>query len=355
MAVEFSYQLRDQKPDIWIFWVHVSTRSRFKQSFAEIARKVQLPKIEHPESDALQEVTDWLCDTRNGEWLLILDNCDELDVLTADQVDASGTSLEKQEGKPLIEYIPQTPNGSILVTSRDREVALALTNDDDECLVDVESMNAEEASSLLRSRLPKDKSNEHDVKALVDDLDYIPLAIKQAAAYINNQKRAGMTISKYLQLFRRNEKSQEHLLRSNLRDMTRDKDLQDSIILTWQISFEQIKNRSQAAADLLVLMSFLDRQSIPKFLLCPDEDDELEFLDKVSTLLNFSLITKTSDECFTMHRLVQITTQKWTDSAKHQEWREQALHVVSQAFPNEEFQNWSTCDMLYPHAQLLIS
>ena len=186
--------------------MHVSSRSRFKQSFAEIARKVQLPKIEHPESDTLQEVTDWLCDESNGEWLLILDNCDDIDVLLNDQVDASGTSTaDNKDGKPLIEYIPQTRNGSILITSRNREVALALTNQEDECLINVDSMDPTEAIKLLKSKIPKDKSPEKDALALVDELGCLPLAIKQAAAYIVNGP-SSMTISKYLQYFRKNEK-----------------------------------------------------------------------------------------------------------------------------------------------------
>jgi hypothetical protein len=353
IAVEYSYILQDQKPNISIFWVHVSSRSRFKQSFAEIARKVQLPKIEHPESDALQEVTDWLCDESNGEWLLILDNRDDIDVLLNDQVDASGTSTaDNKDGKPLIEYIPQTRNGSILITSRNREVALALTNQEDECLINVDSMDSTEAIKLLRSKIPNDKSPEKDALALVDELGCLPLAIKQAAAYIVNGP-SSMTISKYLQYFRKNEKQQEALLLKDFHDLTRDHDLKNSIILTWQLSFDQISNRNPAAADLLALLSFLDRQSIPRFLICP-EDEEMEFDENIAPLINFSLITETADECYTMHRLVQITTQKWIQKGKRKEqWQEEALQVVSGAFPNGDFENWTQCEILYPHAQLL--
>lgn len=299
-------------------------------------------------------MTDWLCDESNGKWLLILDNCDDIEVLINDQVDASGTStVNNKDGKPLIEYIPQNGNGQLLITSRNREVALALTDQDEGCLVNVDAMNTEEAVTLLRSKIPKDKSPDKDALALVDDLGCLPLAIKQAAAYIINGP-SSMTISKYLQYFRKNEKQQEALLLKDFHDLTRDHDLKNSIILTWQLSFDQIRKRNPAAADLLALLSFLDRQSIPRFLICP-EDEEMEFDENIAPLINFSLIAETADECYTMHRLVQITTQKWIQRGTWKDrWQEEALQAVSKAFPNGDFEHWTQCEILYPHAQLLI-
>lgn len=281
---------------------------------------------------------------------MILNNCDNIDVLINDQVDASGTStVDKKDGKPLIEYIPQTKNRRILIDSRDREISLALTDHKEEFLVNVDSMDSAEAITLLKSKITKDKSPEKDALALVDELGSLPLAIKQAAAYIINIP-SSMTISKYLQYFRKNEKQQEALLLKDFHNLTRDHDLKNSIILTWQLSFDQISKRNPAAADLLALLSFLDPQSIPRFLICP-EDEEIEF---DAPLINFSLLTETADECYTMHRLVQITTQKWIQRGKRKEqWQEEALQVVSNAFPNGNYENWTQCEILYPHTQLL--
>ena len=46
-----------------------------------------------------------------------------------------------------------------------------------------------------------------------------------------------------------------------------DSQASNSIITTWQISFEYIRNKRPSAARLLSLMSFFDRQGIPEFLL----------------------------------------------------------------------------------------
>lgn len=39
------------------------------------------------------------------------------------------------------------------------------------------------------------------------------------------------------------------------------------VLITWQILFESIRESRRSAADLLSLMSFFDRQGIPKTLL----------------------------------------------------------------------------------------
>lgn len=44
--------------------------------------------------------------------------------------------------------------------------------------------------------------------------------------------------------------------------------------MTWQISFEYIQQKRPSAADLLLLMSFFDRQGIPRSVLqTPPEHD----------------------------------------------------------------------------------
>jgi len=76
---------------------------------------------------------------------------------------------------------------------------------------------------------------------LVKELDYLPLAITQAAAYIS-ARATRMTVSKYLTLYRGDEVSQSRLLEDS-GDLRRDPGLPSSVIRTWQISFDQIKGK----------------------------------------------------------------------------------------------------------------
>jgi hypothetical protein len=96
-------------------------------------------------------------------------------------------------------------------------------------------------------------------------LDYIPLAITQAAAFINRRSR--MTASRYLDEFRKNEKKRESLLNWDAGDLRRDLSASNSVVTTWQISFERIRQERPSAVDLLSLMSFFNPQGIPESLL----------------------------------------------------------------------------------------
>jgi hypothetical protein len=315
-----------------------------------------LPKIEHPEHDALQEVTDWLSMKKNGSWLLILDNCDDNEVLKTQVVGIPGTtSHEASYTRPLASYIPHSEHGLILATSRSKEVAFNLTADED-CHILVTPMTHREAEELLRTSLPKDSTPEDDVSQLAEQLGYIPLAIKQAAAYMQNTR---MTMSKYLDYFQKNEEIQAKFLLSDIPDTNRDPDLKNSIISTWQISFDQILKQKKAAANLLSLMSSFDRQSIPRMLLdgeriATDPLASLEFEESVAVLENYNLITKLDNDSLTMHRLVQFSTQTWLRRQKMElYWRNKSLSILSQQFPTVEFEHWSTCEILYPHAQLM--
>ena len=94
-----------------------------------------------------------------------------------------------------------------------------------------------------------------------------------------------MTIPKYLDLIRQ----RESILLTETPDLRRDSSVPNSVILTWQISFNQIQKTNPKAAELLSFMSVLDRQGIPEFLLRGDQD-EVDFEEAVTLLIDFSLV-----------------------------------------------------------------
>lgn len=117
---------------------------------------------------------------------------------------------------------------------------------------------------LLRNKL-QDTSAEEGAVDLLRALNYMPLTITQAAAYIH--QRARMTIQGYLAEFRVNDKKRENLLHRDAGDLRRDASASNSVVTTWQISFERIRQERPSAADLLSLMSFFNPQGIPESIL----------------------------------------------------------------------------------------
>ena len=358
LAIEYSYQVREQSPSTWVFWVHAGTAARFEEGYRRIAERVEIPGWKKPESDVLQLVSNWLCDEANGRWAMIVDNADDLAIFF--HVNGSQTSTDQntvQVVRPLSDFLPQSPNGSILVTSRNRDVAYRLVGSDPD-IIKVKPMDQEHALALLYKKLPE-SLNTTDSAELVQTLDYMPPAITQAAAYIC-QRAPRITVSEYLHNLRGNDKDRASLLKKDIGDTRRDGRASNSIISTWQISFEYIRKEWPSAARLLSLISLFDRQGIPESLLCQSyqEDSEVEadFEDDIAILTSYSLVTiNTEGNEFEMHRLVQFSTKKWLelyDELEH--WKERYIKIMYQAFPVGLYENWATCQQLFPHAEMIL-
>lgn len=161
---------------MWVFWIHASNAARFEQGYQQIATVAEIPGRDDPKTNVLQLVYHWLCDARNGGWLVVLDNADD-DIIF---FRCNGSN----ERWPLMSLLPQAAHGSILITSRNGRAARNLVGSDGH-VIEVQPMNEEESHIFLRARIPASQSgeSEEDEKALVQTLEYIPLAITQAAAY----------------------------------------------------------------------------------------------------------------------------------------------------------------------------
>lgn len=350
IAIEYCYQFKERQADSNVFWIHASTKERFEQAFKAISRKLQLSGWNNPDVNPLDLVSDWLSgDTR---WLLILDNADDSDVFFDQPPTTTFQHPESQSPTmPLVMYIPQTSRGgSILITSRNRDAAFRLT-DNVENLIDVPYMIKEDATTLLCNKLPKDNSSDEEKFELVDLLEYLPLAITQAASYIS-VRRTRMTVARYSNLLRKSDR----ILLDDMGDLRRDPTIPSSVLLTWHISFDQINKENRSAAELLSVMSVLDRQGIPQYVLQNKDEDDFEFEKRLAPLEEFSLITlDDSGQSFQMHRLVQMAIRSWLK--RHGEidhWKQNATNLITKVLPSSNYKNWKTWETLLPHSEVVL-
>jgi tetratricopeptide (TPR) repeat protein len=373
-----------------VFWVHGSTKARFEEAYRAIADRLELPGRHDPKVSVLQLVRDWLCDEANGRWMMVLDNVDNVEVFYPQPNLGQDPKSEHllDISSLLAAYLPQSHNGSILITSRNRDAASRLTGSYKN-VKEVQAMDTGQALQLLRNKL-EDSPNEDGAADLLDALDHIPLAITQAAAYINRRRT---TISAYLDEFHRNDRKKANLLNRDAGDLRRDGSASNSVITTWQISFEHIREERRSAADLLSLMSFFNPQGIPESVLRSharnaaemddkyrtpvwlnknlatlsrlfwrdngkwEEDVEGGFDDDLDTLRAYSLVTATAEsDTWEMHQLVQFCTRIWLSSVGDVDrWREKFCRLMSREFPVGEFENWPKCQKLFPHVEPLFS
>ncbi|KIW19668.1 hypothetical protein PV08_00242 [Exophiala spinifera] len=372
LAIEYTYRLSEETPDIWIFWIHAGNATRFTQDFQEVADIVKIPERHTPDADICSLVHNWLRNKKNGKWLLVLDSLDNADFLFETHQESVRRS------KPLIEYLPRTSHGSILITTRTKAVAVRFVEEQD--AISVEPMIKKQALALLRLKLGKLglQENDPDVESLARALEYMPLAIVQAAAYIS-QRAPRCTIGQYLKKFWKSDNGKEMLLSHEGGHLRRDRDAKNSIIATWQISFDHIKHIRPSSADLLSLMSFFDPQGIPESLLrnraeTSDEcesmrtagvDEEVEegsssvsmdmdeFEEDILTLRNYSFISLNMDKItFQMHSLVQLATRRWLERhGQFEKWNIQYIKNLNKYFPDGEYESWAKCRVLLPHVK----
>jgi tetratricopeptide (TPR) repeat protein len=333
-----------------VFWVHAGTQARFKEGYRRIAEATKMHGWKDLQTDIeiLRLVHAWLCDASNGRWVMVVDNADDLDVFFASQQSAQIVGA----AQPLFDFLPQSPNGAILFTSRVRDIACELTGED--LIVNVGPMGKDEALTLLQKKLGL-MANKEEAEAvkLINTLDSMPLALAQAAAFIK-RRHPRMSVAKYV------EEVHRHLLKPDIRDMRRDSTASNSIVATWRISFEHIQKSTPTAAQLLSLMSLFDRQGIPERLLrCryqESNDTDADFEDDIHMLLSYSLIEMTTDESqFEMHGLVQFSTKKWLEHNQELEpWKVTYVSLMDSNYPVGHFKNWPVCRALFPHAQAAV-
>lgn len=166
--------------------------------------------------------------------------------------------------RQLRSYIPYCQHGSVLVTSRSKGAAMALVEQAN--IIAIEPMEETDALRLFQKKLGQSDDEDACTIELAAALEYMPLAIVQAAAYLV-QRRPRYSTWKYLDEFRNSDKRKAKLLSLQGGELRRDVEAKNSILVTSQISFDYIRKTRPSAADLLSLMSFCDRQGIPETLL----------------------------------------------------------------------------------------
>ncbi|KAF2838466.1 putative kinesin [Patellaria atrata CBS 101060] len=384
LAIEHCYRTADRSPETWVFWVHASNAARVEQGYRAIADQVKLAGRKDPRADIFELVYNWLRSEKNGKWLLVLDNVDDAVFLSLQANNGHKTQTgggDRARQRHLLSYLPQSKNGAVLVTSWTRKAARELVEETD--IITIEPMNGIGAQALLRKKLGEGIDND-GIAELATALEFIPLALVQAAAYIR-QRAPRCSIRQYLDQFHKNDRKKTSLLDYEGGHLRRDHEAKNSILLTWQISFDFILYTRRSAANLLSLMSFFDRQGIPEALIrtqsgmgnrqedvgtinldgenSNSDDSKSEasiddgFEEDILTLRNYSFIALTTDAItFDMHRLVQLATRKWLEGQGQLEtWKQQYINNLCIEFPTGEHKNWVKCQALFPHVKSALS
>jgi hypothetical protein len=131
-------------------------------------------------------------------------------------------------------------------------------------------------------------ANDHKTTTqLLHQLSCLPLAITQAASYINETE---ISVAAYLSLLESQENVKVELLSQNFEDGWRYAETNNSVAATWLISFDQIRRLDPLAANYLLFMSCIDPRDIPLSLLPPDSS-QVKQQKALGLLKAYSFIT----------------------------------------------------------------
>jgi tetratricopeptide (TPR) repeat protein len=336
VALQFAYWAKENKPDYSIFWIPALSNASFEQAYTEVARKLPVRR-DTDDKDLNKSVQRYLSSEVAGPWLLVVDNADDMDMFFGNSDTPGGIS----------EYLPENGQGLILFTTRSRGMAVSVADNN---VVELQEMDAQEAASFLeKSLIRKDLLYDKiSVIELLKRLTYLPLAITQAAAYINTNQ---VSIADYLGLLRGTEQDIISLMSRQFHDSTRYKDSQNAVATTWLVSFDQIRKSDRAAADLLSFISRIEPKAIPRSIL-PGPELEEQMVHAIGTLCAYKfLVRRGENTIFDMHSLVHLATRIWVHSrGDATQMTEQANRHLARAFPTNDYSNRSLWREYLPHA-----
>ena len=184
-AIEFCWRWLEEKPAFSIFWIYAASVQTFDAAYAELARKLRLPCSSPGSSkdDVRDGVKDWLED--NSDWLMVIDNADTYgDFLGTADGEVEGTI---RDALPL----PRPGSAMILYTSRHARIGEELTEHHH---LHINNLSTDDSKRLLTNKLGTSISDEHAF-ALLEALEYLPMSIAHAAAYLKFTK---IPIQQYL-------------------------------------------------------------------------------------------------------------------------------------------------------------
>ncbi|RMZ47111.1 hypothetical protein AFCA_007013 [Aspergillus flavus] len=339
IALEYAHILRERHPDCAIFWIPVTSVESMLEAYSQIAKELQIPNVGIETKDIQNIVQHRLSQESSGRWLLVLDNADDIS-FWADKTKGTTTS-----------NLPNSKHGSILFTTRSHKTAIRLAGRN---IVTVKAMNSALAKNLLGNTLI-DRSLLTDERATADllqKLTYLPLAIVQAAAFINKNK---MTLSEYISLHESTEESTIDILSQKFEDEGRYEDGKNSVATTWLISFEQIQASDTLAAEYLSLMACVDSKSIPRIFLSLTQS-AAKSADAIGTLKAFAFIANhENNQLLDLHRLVHLAMRNWLRmQGTLAEWTSRALSHLQSLFPPAYEENQLLWRPLLPHARYVL-
>ena len=329
VAVEYAHRQLDQLDVVW--QLSAEEPAGLAAGFGELAARLGGRDGLGP-GDPVAVVHAALA--RRDDWLLVFDNV---------------------PGPAVIQgMLPPAGGGRVMITSQYPHWPFAQA-------VEVSVLDRAVAAAFLLARTGAASGEEQAADELAGELGGLPLALEQAAAYM---QASGRDIIEYLGLFR--ARRAELLGRGEVAGYDK------RVTTIWALAFSEL-GQADPAAGLLRLAACCAAEDIPLDLLLrpvpglnierfgaevapllgPLLEDELVRDEAVATLRRYSLINAPHDGRVSVHRLVQAITLAQLPYEVAEAWRRAAAAMIEAALPGDpqDPAAWPAYAALLPHAQ----
>ncbi|KAJ5721574.1 Tetratricopeptide-like helical [Penicillium malachiteum] len=317
IALELAYRIRESSTGCSVFWIPCVSYESVEQTYLNIAAALGISTTEP--AKVKEQVKAYLSQGSVAKWLLIFDNADDSGMW----IDGSATT------PPLKNILPRSGNGHILFTSRNRRLAVKLA--------------APNVLSVPDSSRKTCCMTTTTANNLLEQLGFLPLAITQAAVYINEKD---ISLSKYLSLLKQEASSAAELLSEEFEDDARYAEIQNP----------QIQQLDGLAADYLSFIACINPRDIPQAILPPapsakKRSDALDILKAYSFIIEHPY-----NGLFNLHQLVHLAMRNWMRKTKVIEhWVHRTVQQLDEIFFNPDYSNAGLWRDYLSHALYLMN
>ena len=322
LAVEFIWRHKNEYPG-GTFWISGESNMTFQSSVREMALEMEITSPESDFSFTLMKALAWL-KKQSKMWCLVVDNLDELE-------------MPEDMRKLLRGKWKQGSRGHVIITTRrePREI-LKETGIEEKSCIELKRLTQEQSIEFLRKKTRRTEGEDSEVRELASGLGGLPLALDQAAAYI---QYLSCSISDYVKQYREQIEKLELLKKMKAQEpdeYTSPNRL--AIHTTWLMNFEHITNSKSydkeirvVATLLMEIFAFLGPDDIPREVFnegLPPVDSPsllkvmsspLGRIEVMSLLTNLSLFQQFGENSYSVHRLVQEVIRTWMDEKRKED------------------------------------
>jgi hypothetical protein len=303
VAVEYAHEHLDEVGLAWQFAAEDPTV--LAAEFSELAAQLGVQDVAGSQ-DPVAWVHNVLA-TFSAGWLLVFDNAPGL------------ASVER--------FLPPAGPGRILITSQNPNWPHGQP-------LAVPVLDTDVAADFLVTRTSD--ADPQAARELASELDGLPLALAQAAAYI---LATGGTLARYLGLFK--DRRADMLSRGDPAGCS------GTVATTWSLAFGRLEQSAPSAVGLLRLLACCAPEPVPLPLLLQHRpgparefgaevapalglllDDTLAADDAIAALRRYSLVTPAGDGLVSVHRLVRAVTVEQMAGDLLAQWRQAAAAAI---------------------------